>query len=161
MVPEPDTGPSVRRADEGELALVIDLASAAYAELAHERGGALLAATQPLPNAKRVATAIAAGKSVALLGLYAGVVVGAAIVHKVPTPVGALGVAELIYVDPGARSVGVGEALIDGATTWCTEVACVGLDVPALPGTRAAKSFLETTGFRARLLVMHRPLPQD
>jgi GNAT superfamily N-acetyltransferase len=158
MVPEPDTGPSVRRADESELALVIDFATDAYAELEHERGGILLAATQPLPTARRVGRDIASGDAVALLGIYAGAVVGAAIVQKVASDAGPLGVAELLYVDPGARAVGVGEGLIDAATAWCAEVGCVGFDVPALPGTRAAKSFLETMGFRARLLVMHRPL---
>ena len=33
------------------------------------------------------------------------------------------------------------------------------MDAPALPGSRPAKAFFEDHGFVARLLVMHRPLP--
>ena len=63
-----------------------------------------------------------------------------------------------IWVDPEARSVGVGESLIDAVISWCTERSCVGIDSLALPGNRATKNFFETFGFKARLLTVYRPL---
>jgi hypothetical protein len=37
------------------------------------------------------------------------------------------------------------------------KLGCVGVDAPALPGSRSAKAFFEDNGFIARMLVMHRP----
>jgi GNAT superfamily N-acetyltransferase len=59
---------------------------------------------------------------------------------------------------PDARSVGVGEALMDLIVAWCEQRRCVGIDAHALPGNRATKNFFETFGFKARLLTVHRPL---
>jgi GNAT superfamily N-acetyltransferase len=72
------------------------------------------------------------------------------------TPIGHV---EAIYVEPAARGVGVGEALVEAITEWCDRRGCRGVDAPALPGNRPAKAFFEDHGFVARLLVMHRPLP--
>lgn len=69
-----------------------------------------------------------------------------------------LGVTELLYVEPGARGVGVGQALLDGFVKWSADRGCGGVDVPVLPGDRAAKQLLERSGFTARLLLMHRQL---
>jgi GNAT superfamily N-acetyltransferase len=69
-----------------------------------------------------------------------------------------LGVVTSIFVDPGARKVAVGEALIDEVIAWCTARGCIGIDAHALPGNRQTKNFFETFGFTARLLVVHRSL---
>jgi GNAT superfamily N-acetyltransferase len=71
------------------------------------------------------------------------------------TPIGNV---EAIYVEPAARQVGVGEAMVEAITEWCDRRGCRGVDAPALPGSRPAKAFFEDNGFVARLLVMHRPL---
>jgi GNAT superfamily N-acetyltransferase len=70
-----------------------------------------------------------------------------------------LAVVDFCYVEPAARSVGIGAALLDAAVSWAAQGGCRGIDVPALPGDRAAKQWLETAGFRARALLMHRTLP--
>ena len=70
-----------------------------------------------------------------------------------------IGVIEAVYVEPSARQVGVGEAIVDLVVSWCRERGCGGVDAPALPGSRPAKAFFEDHGFVARLLVMHHPLP--
>jgi GNAT superfamily N-acetyltransferase len=69
-----------------------------------------------------------------------------------------LGVIDACYVEAGARGVGVGGALLDGLVTWLTAAGCRGVDINALPGDRATKNLLEASGFKARLITMHRPL---
>ena len=69
-----------------------------------------------------------------------------------------LGVVTDIYVTPEARSVGLGEALINVIIEWCQERKCVGIDSMALPGNRETKNFFETFGFKARMLTVHRSL---
>ena len=66
-----------------------------------------------------------------------------------------------MWVQPEARQVGVGEALVANVIEWCTERGCVGIDSLALPGNRATKNFFETFGFKARLLTVYRPLDSD
>jgi GNAT superfamily N-acetyltransferase len=63
-----------------------------------------------------------------------------------------------LFVEPGAREVGVGEALMDALVEWSRAMGCDGVDATALPGNRHTKNFFETNGFTARLLVMHRRL---
>ena len=72
-----------------------------------------------------------------------------------------LGTISDIWVEPEAREVGVGEALVETVITWCTTRKCVGIDSIALPGNRATKNFFETFGFKARLLTVHRTLELD
>jgi GNAT superfamily N-acetyltransferase len=64
----------------------------------------------------------------------------------------------LLYVEPPARGVGVGEALLVAALRWCADNGCADADVAALPGDRATKALLERHGFRARVIVMSRLL---
>ncbi|MEY2423942.1 MAG: hypothetical protein QOI95_4009 [Acidimicrobiaceae bacterium] len=64
-----------------------------------------------------------------------------------------------VYVEPEARGVGVGEALLDDVVAWATERHCVGIDSLALPGNRETKNFFESFGLVARAIVVHRPLP--
>jgi GNAT superfamily N-acetyltransferase len=67
-----------------------------------------------------------------------------------------LGVVSDLYVEPPAREVGVGEALMDDVLAWCGTRGCDGVDAFALPGDRDTKNFFESNGFTARLLVVHR-----
>ncbi|MFL3020479.1 MAG: N-acetyltransferase family protein [Candidatus Poriferisodalaceae bacterium] len=69
-----------------------------------------------------------------------------------------LGIVSDLWVEPAAREVGVGEALINEIIGWCKERGCIGIDSLALPGNRATKNFFETFGFKARLLTVHHPL---
>ena len=65
---------------------------------------------------------------------------------------------EDIYVDPGARAVGVGETLMNHLIDWCRARGCFGVDSLALPGDRETKNFFESFGLVARAIVVHRPL---
>ena len=66
-----------------------------------------------------------------------------------------------LFVEPGARSVGVGEAMADDLVAFCATHRCTGIDAVALPGHRATKNFFEESGFTARALVMHRSLDRS
>lgn len=66
-----------------------------------------------------------------------------------------VGVIRLIFTDPEARGVGVGDAMI---TQVLAELRGRGLryfDARVSPGHRHAKNFFESNGFSARLIVMH------
>lgn len=63
-----------------------------------------------------------------------------------------------MYVEPDAREVGAGEALVELVDEWASEHGAVGIDAHALPGAREVKNFFESAGFVARLIVMHRRL---
>jgi GNAT superfamily N-acetyltransferase len=92
-----------------------------------------------------------------LVGALDGVVVGFAVssyeVDARGTRWGRLGAC---FVEPEARAVGVGRLLLERSLTWMAEEGCAGVDGTALPGDRGAKSFFESAGFKARLLIMHR-----
>lgn len=66
-----------------------------------------------------------------------------------------------LYVEPGARELGIGEAVLELALGWATGAGCVGIDAEALPGDRDTKNFFETAGLVARAIVVHRPLGVD
>jgi ribosomal protein S18 acetylase RimI-like enzyme len=66
-----------------------------------------------------------------------------------------VGVIRLIYVDPGAREVAVGEAMRDLAMEMLRERGISKFDAHVLPGHRLAKNFFEAGGFAARSIVMH------
>ena len=69
-----------------------------------------------------------------------------------------LAVIEALYVEPDARAVGVGEALIDVVEEWAKARGCSGLDALVLPGMRDSKNFFEAFGLTARAIVVHRDL---
>ena len=94
-----------------------------------------------------------------LVGTIEGTVVGLAVAHLDDVGESALGVVDGCYVEPGARGVGVGRALVEGLLSWFSSVSCRGVDVTALPGDRQTKNFFEAAGFKARLITMHKPLP--
>lgn len=64
----------------------------------------------------------------------------------------------VVYVEPAAREVGAGEALLAEARRWAVAEGAHGLDALVLPGQRDAKNLFERAGYAARLLVMHHRL---
>lgn len=99
-------------------------------------------------------------RELVLAGTIDGAVVGYAMAHEEPLEDGGrVAVLTDVYVEPDARGVGVGAALLDAAVAWATERGCRGIDSAVLPGMRASKNFFEAAGMVARLIVVHRPLP--
>lgn len=64
-----------------------------------------------------------------------------------------------LFVDPGARGVGVGEVMMDLLIEHANEAGAIGIDAFALPGDRHTKNFFETFGLVARAILVHRSLP--
>ena len=151
-----------RPATTEDLADLERLAGEAVAALVPERGGAMWARTigRRPPYGEGLALALADGDTVVLCGTVDGIVVGYAVAHLDEIADGALlAVIDDLYSEPGARTVGVGEALLGEVVSWATERGAVGLDAIVLPGARETKNFFETFGLRARALVVHRDLP--
>ena len=83
-----------------------------------------------------------------LVGTYDGVTVGYGTAWVDHVRDGSrLGVIDEIYVEPGARGVGVGETLVERLVAFCRDAGCSGIDATALPGHRQAKNFFERAGF--------------
>jgi len=137
------------------------LLTEALAAVRHQRGGATLAGPVEADDLLSGWLAPSQPETVALwVGEFGGAVVGLLAVSTFTRPGhdGLSGRVECVYVEEGARGVGVGSALMDAAVTWCSERACTDMDARALPGDRASKQRLEAAGFTARLLILNRRL---
>jgi GNAT superfamily N-acetyltransferase len=142
-----------------------DLWREALDEVQRARGGALLARRE----ARLITTALlrpggldrllSDRRRLVVLGTLDDTVVGMALGRLDDVGDTKLGVVDACYVEVGARGVGVGGALLGALVTWFTTSGCRGVDVSALPGDRATKNLLEASGFKARLITMHRVLP--
>jgi GNAT superfamily N-acetyltransferase len=120
-------------------------------------GGALVADATPVTLLERWTRPD--GSASLAVGEYEGVVVGLAAATAAPLAAGTRrGLIECCYVEPGARGVGVGGALLDAALAWCDASGCTEVDALALPGDRTTKQRLEAAGFTARLLTLSRRL---
>jgi ribosomal protein S18 acetylase RimI-like enzyme len=149
---------SARVAVDADLARVAALAHDFRAELLEERGGALWSTRESLPEPIEAALGGLAQRDDAavFVGTLDEHVVGYGIVEvETLRDSTRLGVISEIYVEPGARAVGIGELLVEALVAFCVEAGCAGVDAAALPGHRQAKNFFERAGFTARLLVMH------
>ena len=150
---------SARPATPADVPEVSRLWREAVADLDGQRGGSLLARSLTRPDLDGwVAGALADPDRQTVLGYIERTPVGLASAVADRSARGVVAVVELIFVEVPARHVGVAEAMLDVVAARAGEWGAIGLDAPALPGSRAAKSFFEVHGFQARLLVMHRPL---
>ncbi len=150
------------RGDDGERCA--ELCRQALDALQVARGGALFARRETGLLARALLRpggldrVLADRRRRVLVGTVDDAVVGLAIGHLEAVGDASLGVVEGYYVEPAARGVGVGRALLDGLVAWFTTSGCLGVDATALPGDRSAKGFFEAAGFKARLITMHRAL---
>jgi GNAT superfamily N-acetyltransferase len=151
----------VRDATPGDVPRLVELARAAIRELTVMKGGSVWAArearAEPLEDG--LLASIVDPDRRALVGTIDDVVVGYGIARVEVLGDGShLGVVDDIFVEEGARGIGVGELMMGELVSWCRAQGCFGIDVMALPGHRAAKNFFEESGFTARQIVMHHRL---
>jgi GNAT superfamily N-acetyltransferase len=150
-----------RRARGDELARIVELARAMRAELGGMKGGARWldrdAWREPLEDVYR--DLIGRADACVVVGTIDDVVLGYAVgvLELVASGARVAAITDL-YVEEGAREVGVGEAMLAHVVDFARQHHCVGIDALALPGHRAAKNFFEEQGFTARALVMHHSL---
>lgn len=152
-----------RSALAADLPTLASLAEEAVAEQLEQRGGAIWSQreTRPLPALSTLAEALEDPNQLVVAGTIDDVVVGYGVVRVDHLRSGrALGVVTDLYVEPEARAVGVGEAMIENVIDWCRQRHCQGIDALALPGNRQTKNFFETFGFTARAIVVHRSLAE-
>lgn len=157
---------AVRVAEGGDAQTCMDLATEFVNRLASRRGGPLLLAEAGLspPRGPDGGYGLESFEKLledpdrrVLMGTLDGVVCGLGMGHLESLPDGRpLGHLDICYVEPDARGVGLGRLLLDSIVAWLTERGCAGVDGLALPGDREAKNFFEASGFKARLLTMHR-----
>lgn len=66
-----------------------------------------------------------------------------------------IGSIRLVFTDPGAREIGLAEAMRDNVMDRFRRRGISKFDAHVLPGHRLAKNFFEAGGFSARSIVMH------
>lgn len=150
-----------RPATDADLDRLVELARDAIAELKPSRGGAVWARREARaePLEPGLTADLHDPKKLTVVGLIDEVVVGYAVVGLEELRTGEhLAVLTDLYVEPEARAVSVGEAMMDHVVAWCEGEGCVGIDGFTLPGQRETKNFFERFGLVARAIIVHRPL---
>ncbi|MCK4176637.1 GNAT family N-acetyltransferase [Aciditerrimonas ferrireducens] len=149
---------AARRTDADRCA---ELARAALEAAQAQRGGALLVRREAYPAGPALLRPggldrlLGDRRRRVVVGTLDEVVVGV-LVARVDDVQGALlGVLELLYVEPAARGVGVGGAMLQLAVDALRQAGCLGIDAVALPGDLPTKRLLESSGFVARAITMH------
>ncbi|MCU1430075.1 MAG: acetyltransferase family protein [Actinomycetia bacterium] len=151
---------AARRATIEDLDRIVALEYECHSELEPMRGGALWAVREarPEPYREQFATLVDNDGACVVVGTIDDYVVGFGVVELEGLRDGTtLGRVTELFVEPDARSVGIGEAIMVELVAFCEACGCIGMDALALPGHRATKNFFEAGGFTARALVMHRP----
>jgi len=152
---------SARPANPADLPRIAALAEQVIDELTPTRGGAIWArqAARSRPVDAGLAHALDDPQQLLVVGEVDGTVIGYAAVRIDDLRDGGrLAVLDDLYVEPDARGIGVGEAMMDEVVAWARANDCIGIDSLALPGNRATKNFFESFGLVARAIVVHRRL---
>jgi GNAT superfamily N-acetyltransferase len=148
-----------RLAVAADMVVVAELLDTALTAVRTQRGGATLVGSTSTETVLGRWDANG-GHTAVYVGEYHHAVVGLAAVTALAR-VGSTtfsGRIECCYVEPDARGVGVGTALMDAMVSWCRDAGCRDMDALALPGDRSSKQRLEAAGFVARLLTLNRQL---
>ncbi len=152
----------VRLAGHDDLADLARLVGEAVAELTPRRGGEMWARTlgRRPPFEPDLLAALDDPEVLVLAGTVDDTLVGYSVARLAPIAGGdMIVVIDDIFTEPGARAVGVGEAMLSVIVEWGTDKGAVGIDAVVLPGARETKNFFESFGLKARALVVHRDLP--
>lgn len=155
---------AARPATADDLDSIVNVAERVRAEQHGARGAALFAVREGglWPPRGRLTAAVEAEDTIVVVGTYDDVVFGYGVAVIEPLlDGGLLGDLKDFAVEPDARSVGIGEAMMNELVDRLRARGCIGIDSRALPGDRATKNFFESFGLKARLLTVHRSLLDD
>ena len=150
-----------RPATHADVGRLVVLGRQAADELTPMRGGALWSArdARPEPLDDAFPELLDRDDTCVVAGTIDEVVIGFGVGRLERLRDGRLlGIIDELFVEPEARSIGVGDAVVEVLLDFFNAHACIGADALALPGNRATKNFFEQHGFVARSLVMHRNL---
>jgi GNAT superfamily N-acetyltransferase len=150
-----------RPASAEDLPRIAELAELARDELVPMKGGALWSAREAVaePFEDAYGALIDRDDALVVVGTVDETIIGFGVLTLERLRTGeTLGVISDLFVEPGARGIGVGEEMADDLVAFCEKRGCTGIDALALPGHRTTKNFFEESGFTARALVMHRAL---
>jgi len=152
---------SARKATADDLAALVDLGQRARQEMVEKRGGDTLDRLDPfrLDVAGEMRQALADAQRLVVLGCYEDTPVAYGLVRVYTAADQQLqATIEAIFVEPEARSVGVGESVVNELIAWSESRGAVAIDALALPGDRMTKNFFESQKMVARAIVVQRSL---
>ncbi|MGH9296153.1 MAG: GNAT family N-acetyltransferase [Acidimicrobiales bacterium] len=157
---------SVRAASKEDLDPLVDLARSCLGAARSTRGGSRYLANElriePSFLAEALSSRLGSPEHLVGIGELDGVPLGLVLAEMTGGADDLRAVrVEVVWVDPGAREVGLGADLLAQVEAWALSRGAVGIDVPVLPGLREGKNLLESAGYIARLIVMNRSLPSD
>ena len=148
-----------RPAVAADLPHLIDLYRPALAEQIELREAWSVAEGLPEPIDQALRDLLADEHSVVRVGLIDDVVFGfiwARVEPLLPQAGGEqIGVVRMVYVDEAARTVGVGEAMLQATLEELRSRGLVRFDAIVSPGHRLAKNFFESADFKARRITMY------
>ena len=147
-----------RPARADDLDEIAAIADRHLAGLADQRGGRMFLQREmsAAPVRDRVESGLGAEGVHVVVGTFDDVVFGYAyLVMERLNDGGLLARIDDFVVDPDAREVGVGAAMMHHLMGVARDAGCVGIDSRALPGDRHTKNFFESFGLKARMLVVH------
>ena len=150
---------SVRVAELSDREVLRSLAAEARVELSNKRGGDVVERLDPhrADSRAEIVSAVEDPAATLLLGDIDGTPVGYGLMTLRTVVDGSLhATVEEIFVLPEARSVGVGEAIIETLLADASERGAAALQSMALPGDRATKNVFESQGMVARCILVHR-----
>lgn len=151
---------AARPATHDDLPRLVELHARALAAMVDQRGGSLFSRREARAEpGDGLAALIDGDRGIVVAGTIDDVIVGFGSVTIERLRDGSThAVIDELYVEEGARGVGVGEAVAAELVGWARAQGAAGIDAYALPGDRSTKNFFEASGFTARLLVMHHRL---
>ncbi len=138
--------PAVRAAEPTDVRELARLEAEARTAVVDQRGGLRWLDEHPLtPDwGTRI------GTDVVLVASLDGVPVG----YLVLTVADRVAAVDQVWVTPGAREVGFGDALLEAALERARTAGCYVLEGTALPGDRNTKNLYERAGIVARLITV-------
>lgn len=154
---------SARLAEAGDLLLLVTLARQGRHELNAAKGASEWLAREALPEPLEdtYGTLLGSPDAAIVMGLIDGVGVGLLALQVTAGARGRVGDVSEIYVQPEARGVGVGEAMLSLALEWCRSFDLAGIGGRALPGDRETKGLFERHRMVARSIEVYRSLEPD
>ena len=144
---------TVRRLSTADAEIVSVLEQRARDEAARHRGAHVLLAAYPAVGEW---VALADGPNPVWVASIDDVVVGYLYLEVAADRT--VATVRQVYVQPEARELGLGDALLAAAMNHALVAGCEALEAVALPGDRDTKNLYERAGVTARLLVMRRSL---